>query len=329
MGRLGRVSGTLWAFIALSTAWGGSFLFIKVGLGGLSPTRVVLGRLSFGTAALLGIMILTHRRWPRELGVWGHMLVVGVSFAVVPYTLFAWAEQYVPSSLASIYNATTPIMMLLLTPLLLRNEPLGRSQIAGLLVGLGGVIVLSGPWQLAGTSMAPEALPAQLACLGATVSYGFSGLYMRRFLSHSGYDPVTLSAAEILLGTAVVWLIAPFDSRGAIDLDWSVVGAIAALGVFGTGLAYVWYNRILLDWGPARASTVTYLSPVVGVTMGVLLLGESVHWYEPLGGLIVIVGILASQGKLRIPTTEAGPMGVHDHGAARDSQDRPPFTPST
>lgn len=74
--------------------------------------------------------------------------------------------------------------------------------------------------------------------------------------------------------------------------------AVAGLGVLGTGFAYIWYNRILRDWGPARASTVTYLSPVVGVVLGVVVLGESVHWNQPLGGLIVVVGVLASQGRM-------------------------------
>jgi drug/metabolite transporter (DMT)-like permease len=321
MRRIGNPTGTVWAFIALSTVWGASFLFMKVGLEGLSPSQVVLGRLSFGAVALVGIMLVTHRRWPREKRVWAHMLVVAVFFAVVPYSLFAWAEQRVPSSLASIYNATTPIMTLLLTPLLLRNEHLSRPQIAGLLIGLGGVVVLAGPWQASSGSGVTGSLPAQLACLGATASYGFSGLYLRRFLSNTGHDPIALSAVEISLGALLAWLIAPFDARESIRLDWPVVLAIAALGVLGTGLAYIWYNRILRDWGPARASTVTYLSPVVGVALGVLLLGESVQWNEPLGGLIVIAGILASQGRMR--TRRRGhPSRVGEHRSRADALER-------
>jgi drug/metabolite transporter (DMT)-like permease len=308
--------GTLWAFIALSAIWGASFLFIKVGLEGLSPGQVVLGRLTLGTFALVGIMLATRRRWPREARIWGHMLVVAVGFAVVPYTLFAWAEQQVPSSLASIFNATTPIMTLLLTPLLLRREPLGRRQIAGLLIGLSGVVVLAAPWQLIGAHATTGSLPAQLACLGATASYGFSGLYLRRFLSGTGYDPITLSTVEISLAAVIVWLIAPFDARGPVRLDIPVVLSVAALGVLGTGLAYIAYNRILRDWGPARASTVTYVSPIVGVALGVLLLGESVHWNEPLGGLIIVTGILASQSAVRKRgRADQGVAGADEAGA--------------
>ena len=174
---------TLWAFLALSLVWGASFLFIKVGLQGLSPAQVVLGRILLGAVALAVIMTVTRRRWPRELRVWGHMLVVGIFFCAVPFTLFAWAEQYLPSSLASIYNAATPIMTLLLTPLILRSERLGPARTAGLVIGILGVVVLTGPWQLIGSNDLRSTIPAQLACLGATASYGFAGLYLRRFVS--------------------------------------------------------------------------------------------------------------------------------------------------
>lgn len=287
---------TLWAFLALSLVWGASFLFIKVGLQGLSPAQVVLGRILLGAVALAVIMTVTRRRWPRELRVWGHMLVVGIFFCAVPFTLFAWAEQYVPSSLASIYNAATPIMTLLLTPLILRSERLGTARTAGLVIGILGVVVLTGPWQLIGSNDLRSTIPAQLACLGATASYGFAGLYLRRFVSGLPYDSVTISSVQLAMASLVVLLAAPFVARGPVTLNGPVVLSIVVLGVVGTGVAYVWYTRIMREWGAARASTVTYLTPVVGVVLGVLLLGESVHWYEPVGGAIVVAGILVSQG---------------------------------
>jgi drug/metabolite transporter (DMT)-like permease len=293
---VGKARSTVWAFLALSLVWGASFLFIKVGLEGFSPAQVVLGRILLGALTLVVIMTATRRRWPRELRVWGHMIVVGAFFCAIPFTLFAWAEQYVPSSLASIYNATTPIMTLLLTPLVLRSERLDRSRAAGLVVGILGVVVLTGPWQLFGTGDVRATLPAQLACLGATVSYGFAGLYLRRFVSGLPYDSVTLSSVQLTMASGVVLLFAPFTARGPVSLNVPVVLSVAVLGIVGTGIAYIWFTRIIRDWGAARASTVTYLAPVVGVILGVLVLGESIHWYEPVGGAIVIAGILVSQG---------------------------------
>jgi drug/metabolite transporter (DMT)-like permease len=299
MTSLGNARNTLWAFLALSLVWGSSFLFIKVGLRGLAPTQLVLARILLGAVTLAVIMTVTRRRWPRELKVWAHMIVVGTFFCAVPFTLFAWAEQFVPSSLASIYNATTPIMTLLLTPLMLRSERLSGSRVMGLVVGIVGVVVLTGPWQLIGSGDIATTLPAQLACLGATVSYGFAGLYLRRFVSGLPYDAVTLSSVQLAMAAGVVLLIAPFDARGPIALNLPVVAGVVALGVLGTGIAYVWYTRVLRDWGPVRASTVTYLAPVVGVVLGVLVLGETIQWYEPVGGFIVILGIVTSQRPLR------------------------------
>jgi drug/metabolite transporter (DMT)-like permease len=301
--------GTTWAFLALSLVWGASFLFIKVGLDGFSPAQLVLCRIVLGALTLVVVMTVTRRKWPRERRVWLHMIVVGAFFCAIPFTLFAWAEQYVPSSLASIYNATTPIMTLLFTPLVLRSERLSRSRVLGLVIGIVGVLVLTGPWQLIGDPAVRASVPAQLACLGATASYGFAGLYLRRFVSGLPYDSITLSSVQLVAASAIVLVLAPFDARGPISLNLPVVACIATLAVLGTGVAYIWFTRIVRDWGPARGSTVTYLAPVVGVVLGVLVLGETVHWYEPVGGLVVIVGIIASQRGLRLrrPVTVPAP----------------------
>ena len=102
MGLTGRSHTTLWAFIALSLVWGSSFLFIKISLDGLSPAQVVLGRIVLGGVTLTVIMLVTRRRWPRDLRVWGHLTVVGVLYCVIPFTLYAWAEQYVSSAIGVI-----------------------------------------------------------------------------------------------------------------------------------------------------------------------------------------------------------------------------------
>jgi drug/metabolite transporter (DMT)-like permease len=297
----GNARSTAWAFLALSLVWGGSFLFIKVGLEGLSPGQVVIGRLGFGALTLFAIMLITRRRWPREPRLWAHMLVIAITFGVLPYLLFSWAEQSVPSGLASIYNATTPVMTLLLTPLLLRAERLGRAQLAGVLLGVIGVLILAAPWQLIGVPDLAGSVQGQLACLGATLCYAFSGLYLKRFVFGRGYDSLTLSAMEICLAAPIALMLAPVTAVQPLHLTLPVVLSIAALGVFGTGFAYIWYYRVLGEWGAARASTVTYLAPVVGVALGVVLLRETVNWYEPVGGLIVIAGIVASQSAWRMP----------------------------
>ncbi len=302
-----KPAATLWAFIALSVTWGSSFLFIKVGLDGLTPHQVVLARIVLGGLTLAAIMAVTKRRWPRDLRLWGHLTVVGILYCVVPFTLFAWAEQFIPSGLASIYNATTPIMTLLLTPLVLSSQRLGRFQVVGLLIGIAGVTVLVAPWQFIGNPQGSFA--ANLACLAAPVCYGFAGLYTRRFVTGLPYDAVTLAAVQLATASTIVLVLAPFTSRAPVTLTPTIVGSMLALGALGTGFAYAWNTHIIREWGPARASTVTYLTPVIGVLLGVILLGETLHWYEPVGGVIVVLGILASQrtpqaGQRATPTSK-------------------------
>ncbi|WP_157596672.1 DMT family transporter, partial [Saccharomonospora saliphila] len=153
-------SGTRWLplqFLALALAWGSSFLFIKVGLTGLSPMQVVAGRMAFGALALAVVVAITRARLPRAPRAWAHLSVVSLLLCVLPFSLFAWAEQRISSGLASIYNATTPLMTTAVTLVALRAErPRGR-QLAGLCAGLVGVLTVLAPWRLSAGAVAPVA----------------------------------------------------------------------------------------------------------------------------------------------------------------------------
>jgi len=282
-------------FVLCGVVWGSSFLFMKVGLQGLSPAQVAWSRLLLG-AATLGVFVLIRReRLPRSIRVWGHMLVLGISFCVVPFLLFSWAQQHVTSGLASIYNATTPIMTAVIAGLLFRVERLRTVQLLGILVGMAGVGVIIAPWQ--GLDLA-QSIPAQLAMLGATACYGFSLAYMRRFVAHTGMSALTFSFLNIGLGAAVMVVLAPVIALGPVALDPPVVLSVLALGCLGTGVAYIWNQNTLRAWGPTRASTVTYLTPIVGVALGMTVLGEPLSWNEPVGALVVFAGILLAQNRL-------------------------------
>lgn len=297
-----RKPATLLAFLGLALVWGSSFLFIKIGLQGLSAPQVVFGRVGLGALALVGVMLISRRRWPRERWIWGHMLVVGIFFCVVPFLLFAWAGETLPSGLSSILNATTPIMTLVIASIMLPAERLSSLQIVGLAVGVGGVLLIVGPWELLSNPAFYQSVPAQIACLAATACYGFSLSYLRKFISgkHS-YDAPTIAAVQLVLAFAVLLLISPFTMFTPVQLSWPVVLSIAVLGILGTGVAYVWNTSVVANWGANAASTVTYLTPVVGVLLGVLVLQETLSWHEPLGGIVVVLGILLSQGRLRLP----------------------------
>ncbi|MBT2501533.1 DMT family transporter [Curtobacterium sp. ISL-83] len=285
-------------YVLLALVWGSSFLFIKVGLDGLSAQQVATVRTVLGALTLIAFLLASRRRWPRSIRLWGHLLVVAVFLNAVPASLVAWAEQTVPSGLASIYNATTPITTMIALPLLLPAERLRGRQLGGVVLGIVGVVVLVGPWGLIGDPAVLATVPGQIALLGMTACYGFGLAYLRRFLAGSGLDAPTLAAVQLTLAAVLLLLVAPFTAAQPVHLTGGIIAAMVVLGCLGTGFAYVWNTRLLQAWGAARASTVTYLTPVVGVVLGVLVLGERVRWNEPVGGVVILVGIALASGLL-------------------------------
>ncbi|QJU56154.1 DMT family transporter [Herbiconiux sp. SALV-R1] len=279
---------------------------MKVALEGLSFGQVAWTRLVLGTLTLAVLLLVTRTRLPRAPAVYLHFMVIGAFGCAVPFLLFAWAEQYVTSGLASIYNAVTPIATALMVTAVFRVEKLGRSRVLGVIAGILGVVVIIGPWsfavnQAAHGDLALE-LVGQLACLGSAVCYGFTFGYIRRFITaRHPVSGLTAAFLQVGMGAVLLLVLTPVVALGPISLDLPVVVSLVLLGVLGTGVAYYWYMNVLGAWGPTATSTVTYLTPVVGVFLGIVLLGEALSWNAPLGALLVFLGILLAQGRLRLP----------------------------
>lgn len=306
---------TLLQYVMLSLVWGSSFFFVSVGLRGLSPTQVVLARLGLGAVALVVISLMTRQRPPRALSSWAHLFVVAMMLCVVPFLLFAWAQQHVPSSLASIINATTPLMTMVVALLALPAERPDRWKLGGLGVGFVGVLLVLDPFT--GLEVGTDVF-GYLACLGATLSYGVAFVYMRRFVSPRGYTAIPVATAQVGMAAVVMLIISPWIASQPVAITPAIVMSMLALGVLGTGLAYVWNANVVSRWGATVASTVTYLTPVVGITLGVIALGERLSWYQPLGALVIVGGILVSQRRIprlhRITTrTTASPSPEDDY----------------
>lgn len=295
-------------FLGMGLVWGASFLFMKVALEGVTFGQVAWSRLVLGGLTLGLIVLATRPRvaggpvLPREPRVWLHFLVIAVSGCVIPHLLFAWAEQYVSSSLASIYNAVTPIMTAVMATLAFRVERLARGQVVGVLLGVVGVVVIIGPWRYAALT---GDLWGQLACLGASLCYGFTFGYTRRFLSGRPIAGSTFAFLNIGIAGGIMLLLTPVLAWHPVRLDAGIVLSLLVLGALGTGVAYIWNIRVLRAWGPTNASTVTYVTPVVGVALGFLVLHETFSWHEPVGAALVLCGILLTQKRLRL--RERGP----------------------
>lgn len=288
-------------YIAAAAVWGSSFLFIKIAVQGISPAQVVLGRLVGGAVLLALIMVLTRRRWPRGARTWLHLFAIGILMCVAPFLMFSWAAQYLPSGLSSIFNATTPIATMLIALAVLPEERLTRIKTMAMLTAAGGVVLVLGPWRFL-ADLEDANLLAQLACLGATTCYGLGFTYTRKFFRAHDYDSTTIAASQIGAGALVIIVLTPFIGRDPVNLSISIVVSVILLGAVGTGLAYIWYTNVINAWGATVASTVTYLTPIGGVILGVLVLHERIQWNELVGGTIVILAVLISQGRLKLPS---------------------------
>jgi len=282
------------AYLALGTVWGCSFIFIELGLEFLTPFGVAFIRCALGAITLLIISRIRKIDLPTDRKVWQKLWVVALLLNVIPGVLFAFAQQYVTSVLASIINAGTPLMTLVFMLIVFREEKLKLEQIIGLLIGALGVLTVVGVWKELGDNQ----LVGVIALLIAVSCYGASYPYSTRNVIPLKLKPEALATGQLIM--AAVTLL-PFFLISGISNDFyrpqSVI-AMLCLGIFGSGFAYIWNFAITAAAGSAIASTVTYLTPVVAVIVGFLYLGEVIVWNEIVGAIIVIMGALLSQGRL-------------------------------
>ena len=281
-------------YIALGIVWGCSFIFIKLGLEFLTPFGVAFGRCALGAMALLIYLKIKGLTLVRDRKMIGHLWVVSLLLNVIPGIFFAWAETEVTSILAGIINAVTPLMTLIAIMVVSRNEKPTRPQVVGLILGFLGVLTVLGAWK----GLGDNPLWAILILLAAVTCYGFSFPYSRRFILPAQLKPEVMAATQVTLGA--ITLLPLFLVNGIAKSDFLIgpVLAMVALGVFGSGFAYIWNFTIMRDAGSAIASSVTYVTPLVAVLVGFIFLNETLHWYEPAGAVIVLLGAAIAQGRI-------------------------------
>jgi drug/metabolite transporter (DMT)-like permease len=281
-------------YIALGIVWGCSFIFIKLGLEFLTPFGVAFGRCALGALALLIYLKIKGLSLVRDRKMIGHLWVVALLLNVIPGIFFAWAETEVTSILAGIINAITPLMTLIAIMLVSRNEKPTTPEVVGLLLGFLGVLTVLGAWK----GLGDNPLWAILILLAAVTCYGFSFPYSRRFILPAQLAPEVMAATQVTLGA--ITLLPLFLINGIAKNEYRLgpVLAMVALGVFGSGFAYIWNFTIMRAAGSAIASSVTYVTPLVAVLVGFIFLSEIPHWYEPVGAAIVLLGAAIAQGRI-------------------------------
>ena len=292
---MSKKSSWVGVYLALGIVWGCSFIFIKLGLEFLTPFGVAFGRCALGAATLLIVARIKDVTLPKDRTIVLHLWVVAMLLNVIPGVLFALAETKVTSILAGILNAVTPLMTLIAILLVNREEKPKPFQIVGLCIGFTGVLTVLGAWQ----GLGENPLWAILVLLAAVSCYGISFPYTRRFVMPYKLKSEAVVATQLTLAATT---LLPFYLIDGVAKDEYRIGPVLgmfALGIFGSGFAYIWNFKVMELAGSAIASSVTYLTPVVAVTVGVIFLNEKVTWYEPVGALIVLLGAAIAQERIK------------------------------
>ena len=281
--------------IILSILWGGSFFFAEVAITALPPFTIVLLRVGLAALALHIFLLATGSRMPLDLRLWGAFLVMGFLNNAVPFSLLVWGQTQIASSLASILNAMTPIFTVVVAHFLTSDEKMTGGRLAGVLIGFAGVAVMIGPAALAGLG---ANLLAQIACLGATLSYAFAGVFGRRF-ARMGVSPVQTAAGQV---TASALILLPLSMM--VDRPWTLampgmeaMASVVALALLSTAVAYILFFRLLASAGATNIMLVTFLVPVSAILLGVTILGERLEPEHFAGMALIGLGLAAIDGR--------------------------------
>jgi drug/metabolite transporter (DMT)-like permease len=270
----------------LAFIWGWSFLFIKVAVEGMTPPTVAFARVSLGMVVMVVTLRVRGGRLRAHRHQWRHFAVMGLLWGAAPFTLLAFGEERITSALAAVLNASTPLFTAVATALIL-GERLRAVNAVGLLLGFAGVAVAAG---LGAGDLAATSLTGSAAAMGAGACYGVAFPYARRHLAD--IDPFVLAAGQLVAASLLSAPVAAATTVAAgINLEPHRILAVVLLGAVGTGYAYVLMYRAIGDVGTTKASTVTYLVPVVAVSVGVLFLREPFHLRLLAGGALTLAGI--------------------------------------
>ncbi len=286
--------------LALSTLWGASYSFIKVGVETIPPVTLIAAR-----TLIAGLILVAIIRWrglslPGDAITWRRFLFQACLNSVVPFTLIAWAQQTTDAALATILNSTSPIFAFLLTALVTRHEAVTGRKLFGVGAGLVGICLIVGVQALGGLG---RELWAQLAIVAATVCYAGAAIFGRSF---KGLDPMMPAAGSMICGAAILipaslvaerpWTMAP---------SMESILALLALSVFSTALAFVIYFRLVQTLGSVGTTAQAYLRVPIGVAIGVVFLGESLSSTGLIGLVCVIAGVAAMTIPARKPAPES------------------------
>ena len=276
----------------MALIWGSSFLFTELSLELTTFFGVAFWRTALGGIAMTLLGLALKQAFPKTAKQIYHIWIAGLFMSAIPFSLFSFAQQSTSSILAAIIGAATPMFTLLSILIIYRTEKITANILVGLSVGFVGVSITLAAWQGFGDND-PVAIAALLL---ATISYGIGGPYIRKYITPMQLPGVTTAAVQV--STSALTLLPLYLLTGPMfvaEPRVETVAALFALGVLGSGFAYSLFHGVIAKAGSTTASLVTYTNPMIASIWGVLLLSEELHWYEPVGALVVILGVWIAQ----------------------------------
>ena len=280
--------------LALATVWGGSFFFAEIALREAPPLTIALHRVFWAVPAIFLVVWRRGIEIPRSPRIWFCYLVMGALNNAIPFSLIFWGQTEISSGLASILNGTTAVFGAVVAGLLLADEPLTARKIVGAVFGVFGVTVIMGLDALTNFDLRNL---AQLAILGAALSYAFAGVWGKTFLA--GHPPI-MNAFGMLVGSTILMVpvVVLSDGVPAVDLSWTVWAALLALALLSTAVAYLLYFTILARAGSANLMLVTLLIPPIAVALSYTFLGERMGNEAWIGFGLIALGLAITDGRL-------------------------------
>lgn len=284
-----------WAMIGvLSLLWGGSFFFIAIAVREIPTFTLVLARVGGGALILTVAALVLGHTLPDTPKAWRDFAVMAALANAVPFVLIVFAQARIPSGIASVLNASTPLWTVIIAHLLTTDDKATPQRLLGVGVGIAGVATLVG---LTPVNADPAAGLGMAAMIAATICYGFAALWGRRF---KATPPLITAAAQLLCSTVMLAPLALiFEHPLSLPLPSpAAIGATAGLAVLSTALAFVIFFRIMAEAGSSNAMLVTLLVPVSATLLGVLVLGEPLTSRQIAGGGLIGLALLIIDGRV-------------------------------
>jgi len=275
-------------WLVLCGIWGSTWLFIKLGLEDLPPFTFAGIRFVIASTILFSLVAVRRLSLPRKRSDWFLLASTGVLAFCINYGLLFWGEQYISSGLAALLQATIPVFGLVIAHFYLPGERMTLPRVIGIVMGLAGVaVIFSNQLSVAG----PRALAGSAALVLGSASAAYSNVLVKA--RGKNLDPAIIAAGQMLFGLIPLLLIGIPLEGNPLRFHWTgmAIAALFYLAIVGSVIAFLLYYWLVQNMDVTNTMLIALVTPVVAVTLGVLVLNEELNWRTLVGGAMIMLGI--------------------------------------